>query len=70
MQDILNQLKAIKSNYSTQEIQKEAKDIFYLLTFLNYLQIRGQVNINNKIDNFLEFFDLVSWSKKDKLNYF
>lgn len=66
----LNLLKTIKSNYSTQEIQKEAKDIFYLLTFLNYLQIRWQVNINNKIDNFLEFFDLVDWNKKDKLNYF
>ncbi|MDD5770422.1 MAG: hypothetical protein PHE25_05630, partial [Candidatus Gracilibacteria bacterium] len=37
---------------------------------MNYLQIRGQVNINNKIDNFLEFFNLVTWSKKDKLNYF
>ena len=37
---------------------------------MNYLQIRWQVNINNKIDNFLEFFDLVYWSKKDKLNYF
>jgi len=70
MQNILDQLKTIKSNYSTKEIQKEAKDIFCLLTFLNYLQIIWQVNLNNKIDNFLEFFDLVNWNKKDKLNYF
>lgn len=70
MDNLLNLLKTIKSNYSSQEIQKEAKDIFCLLTFLNYLQIRWQVNLNNRIDNFLEFFDLVSRSKKDKLNYF
>lgn len=66
----LNILKTIKSNYSNKEIQKEVKEIFCLLTFLNYLQIRLQVNKNNKIDSFIEFFDLVDWNKKDKLNYF
>lgn len=28
------------------------------------------VNLNNKIDSFMEFFDLVNWNKRDKLNYF
>jgi hypothetical protein len=41
-----------------------------MLTFLNYLQIRWQVNLNNKINSFIEFFDLVDWNKRDKLNYF
>lgn len=66
----LHLLKIIKSNYSSIEVEHEAREKYYILTFLNYLQIRWQVNLNNKIDNFLEFFDLVSWSKKDKLNYF
>ncbi|NVP18017.1 hypothetical protein HUU51_04840 [Candidatus Gracilibacteria bacterium] len=66
----LNFLKTIKSNYSSIEVEHEAREKYYILTFLNYLQIRGQVNINNKIDNFLEFFNLVDWAKKDKLNYF
>lgn len=66
----LNLLKTIKSNYSSKEVEQEAREKHNILTFLNYLQIRWQVNLNNKIDNFLEFFDLVYWSKKDKLNYF
>jgi len=58
----LNLLKTIKYNYFTQEIQKEVREKYYIFTFLNYLQIRWQVNINNKIDNFLEFFEIVSWN--------
>jgi len=65
-----NLLKTIKSNYSSPEIEKEGQSIFHILTFLNYLQIRWQVNTNNKITSFLEFFDLVKWNKKDKLNFF
>lgn len=70
MGNILNLPKTIKSNYSSKEVEYEVREKHNILTFLNYLQIRWQVNINNKIDNFLEFFDLVYWSKKDKLNYF
>ena len=70
MEDIFEKLKNIKSNYSSPEIEKEAQNVFYILTFLNYLQIRWQVNLNNKIDSFIEFFDLVDWNKRDKLNYF
>lgn len=65
-----NLLKTIKSNYSSKEVEQEAKEKCDILTFLNYLQVRWQVNKNNKIDSFLEFFDLVDWNKRDKLNYF
>jgi len=66
----LNLLKTIKSNYSSKEVEQEVRKKHNILTFLNYLQIRWQVNLNNKIDSFIEFFDLVDWNKKDKLNYF
>lgn len=70
MDNLLNLLKTIKSNYSSKEVEQEVREKHNILTFLNYLQIRWQVNKNNKIDNFLEFFEIVSWNKKDKLNYF
>lgn len=70
MDNLFNLLKTIKSNYSSKEVEQEVREKYNILTFLNYLQIRWQVNINNKIDNFLEFFEIVSWNKKDKLNYF
>ena len=65
-----NLLKTIKSNYLSIEVEQEVRKKYNILTFLNYLQIRWQVNLNNKIDSFIEFFDLVDWNKKDKLNYF
>lgn len=70
MDNLLKLLKTIKSNYSSIEVEQEVREKHNILTFLNYLQIRWQVNLSNKIDNFLEFFNLVDWSKKDKLNYF
>lgn len=65
-----NLIKTIKSNYSSKEVEQETREKSDILTFLNYLQVRWQVNLNNKIDSFMEFFDLVDWNKRDKLNYF
>jgi hypothetical protein len=35
-----NLLKTIKSNYSSKEVEQEAREKSDMLTFLNYLQIR------------------------------
>ena len=44
----LNLLKTIKSNYSSKEVEQEAREKCDILTFLNYLQVRWQVNIKKK----------------------
>ena len=68
--EIIEKLNKIKSNYLSQNILKEVDEKYYLITFLNFLNIIWSLNNTWKIDTFLSFFGLVNWSKKDKLNYF
>jgi len=60
----------IKSNFSNIELFEESKKKHYLITFLNYFFINGQIGLYKNIENFIFFFDLVDWSIKDKLTYF
>ncbi len=70
LEKLLKQSKKIKSNYSHTDLIKEDNEKYYFITFLNYFCINWQINIEKRIDTFLEFFELVNWNKKDKLTFF
>lgn len=69
IEDWFEKLKRIKSNYSSEEVNKELNNIYKYLIFTNFIKHSWDLNSWKNINNFLDFFWL-NISNKDKLNFF
>lgn len=69
IEDWFEKLKRIKSNYSSEEVNKKLNNIYHYLIFTNFIKNSWDLNNWKNISNFIDLYWL-RISNKDELNFF